>query len=103
MLALLVLLAGSWVSITTPNQSLLYRVRGLLVVAARRHRYLDDHGAGACALGVHAGARAEVRKVVWPTRQETMQTTLVVMVMVVVVGIFLWLLDMVCLLAGSSA
>lgn len=39
-------------------------------------------------------AQTEVRKVVWPTRQETVQTTLVVMVVVVIVAIFLWLLDM---------
>jgi preprotein translocase subunit SecE len=31
---------------------------------------------------------------VWPTRTEAVQTTLIVFVMVVVVGIFLWLLDM---------
>jgi preprotein translocase subunit SecE len=40
-------------------------------------------------------ARMEVRKVVWPTRQETIQTTLVVMAMVVVLGIVLWLFDMI--------
>jgi len=39
-------------------------------------------------------ARSEVRKVVWPTRQETMQTTLVVIVMVLILGIILWLFDM---------
>ena len=39
-------------------------------------------------------AQIEVRKVVWPTRQETVQTTLVVMVVVVIIAIFLWLLDM---------
>jgi preprotein translocase subunit SecE len=39
-------------------------------------------------------ARTEVRKVVWPTRQETMQTTLVVIVMVLILGIILWLFDM---------
>ena len=42
-------------------------------------------------------ARTEVRKVVWPTRAETIQTTLMVAVMVVLVAIFLWLLDMLLL------
>jgi preprotein translocase subunit SecE len=37
----------------------------------------------------------EVRKVVWPTRQETIQTTLIVIVMVFLLGILLWLFDMV--------
>jgi len=39
-------------------------------------------------------AQTEVRKVVWPTRQETIQTTLLVILMVVIVAILLWLLDM---------
>jgi len=43
--------------------------------------------------------RTEVRKVVWPTRAETMQTTMAVLFVVVVMGILLWLLDMVLLRA----
>ena len=39
-------------------------------------------------------AQIEVRKVVWPTREETLQTTMIVILMVVVIAIFLWLLDM---------
>lgn len=38
-------------------------------------------------------ARVELRKVVWPNRQETMQVTLVVIVMVLVLGLFFWGLD----------
>lgn len=38
-------------------------------------------------------ARGELRKVVWPTRQETTQTTLVVVAMVVVTALVLWGLD----------
>ena len=40
-------------------------------------------------------ARIELRKIVWPTRQETLQTTLVVFGFVVVAGVFFWLLDLV--------
>jgi preprotein translocase subunit SecE len=39
------------------------------------------------------GSRVELRKVVWPTRQETLQTTLVVLVAILVMGIFFWILD----------
>ena len=39
-------------------------------------------------------ARIELRKIVWPTRQETLQTTLVVFGFVIVAGIFFWLLDL---------
>ena len=40
------------------------------------------------------GSRVELRKIVWPTRQETLQTTLVVFVFVLLLGVFFWLVDM---------
>jgi preprotein translocase subunit SecE len=40
------------------------------------------------------GSRVELRKMVWPTRQETLQTTLVVFVFVLLLGVFFWLVDM---------
>ena len=39
------------------------------------------------------GSRGEIRKIVWPTRQETTQTTLAVFVFILVMGIFFWSLD----------
>ncbi len=36
----------------------------------------------------------ELRKIVWPTRQETIQTTIVVVIVVFVISIMLWLIDM---------
>lgn len=38
-------------------------------------------------------ARAELSRVVWPSRQETIQTTAVVILMVLFVGAFLWVVD----------
>ena len=38
-------------------------------------------------------AQVEVRKVVWPTRQETIQTTLLVIVVVILAALILWGLD----------
>ena len=35
----------------------------------------------------------EVKKVVWPTRKETMQTTAAVLAFVVVMALFLWMSD----------
>ena len=40
-------------------------------------------------------ARIELRKIVWPTREETGKMTAVVLMFVVVAGIFFWLLDLV--------
>ena len=38
-------------------------------------------------------AKAEMLKVVWPTRQETIQTTTIVMAMVTITGFILWGVD----------
>ena len=38
-------------------------------------------------------SRVELRKVVWPSTQETWQVTLVVFVMIVVLGLFFWGVD----------
>lgn len=38
-------------------------------------------------------ARAEIKKVVWPTREETVKSTGVVILVVVIIACFLWLLD----------
>ena len=39
-------------------------------------------------------ARNELRKVFWPTKDETWKTTLVVFIFAVVAGLFFWLLDL---------
>lgn len=38
-------------------------------------------------------ARSELRRVIWPNRQETLQTTLIVLVMVMIFALILWMLD----------
>ena len=38
-------------------------------------------------------SRVELRKVVWPTRQETVMTTVAVFAFVIVAGTFFWVLD----------
>lgn len=90
-----ILLVALWGFYFFAEHSLLLRVVVLLLVAG---------GAAAIALTSEPGrrlwrfavdARMEVRKVVWPTRQETVQTTLIVIVMVLILGILLWLFDMV--------
>jgi preprotein translocase subunit SecE len=38
-------------------------------------------------------SRVELRKVVWPSRQETLQTTAVVFGFITIAGLFFWVLD----------
>lgn len=69
------------------------RVLGLLVISGGAVAIALQTAPGRALWEFIADARMEVRKVVWPTRQETIQTTLIVMAMVVVVGLVLWLFD----------
>ncbi|NOR51608.1 MAG: preprotein translocase subunit SecE [Gammaproteobacteria bacterium] len=75
------------------EQSLLMRVVGLLVAVgvASAISLQTESGRGVWAFG--RGATIEIRKVVWPSRKETVQTTLMVLVMVIIVGIILWIFD----------
>ena len=56
-------------------------------------------GPGVRLWGFLKDSRTEVRRVVWPTRRETLQTTGVVFLAAVVVGLMLWLFDWVISLA----
>jgi len=81
------------------DQLLVVRVLGLLAAAGVSVFIAAQSTSGRNIISFISGSKAEVRKVVWPTRAETMQTTMAVMLMVLLVGIFLWLLDMVLLWA----
>jgi preprotein translocase subunit SecE len=75
------------------------RVLGLLAVAGIAVAVAYQTGVGRQVVGFVSGAQNEVRRMVWPTRTETLQTTMAVVFIVLVVGVFLWLLDMVLLRA----
>lgn len=76
------------------DYSTLVRVAGLLLAAGISVGVIATTELGANLLGFVQDSRGELRKVVWPTRQETLQVSLAVIAMVLVMGIFLWLLDM---------
>lgn len=69
------------------------RIGGLLVAVGLAATVLLQTGAGRNAWEFVGEARTEVRKIVWPTRKETTQTTLMVMVMVVIIAAILWMFD----------
>ena len=95
--AIAILLAGIGGFYYYADQSLLYRVLGVVGVAIVAAGIAFTTSTGHAILSFGREARAEVRKVVWPTRQETVQTTLMVVVAVIILGIFLWLIDMMLL------
>jgi preprotein translocase subunit SecE len=77
--------------------SLIMRVLGLLGMVIVALLVVLQTAVGRNVWKFAADARTEVRKVVWPNRQETIQTTLIVLFVVLLMGIFLWLVDMMLL------
>lgn len=73
---------------------LLYRVLGLVVIVLIVLGMILTTQVGRNVWHFVLESKQEVRKVVWPTRDETTRTTLLVFAMVFLVGLILWILDM---------
>jgi preprotein translocase subunit SecE len=92
-LAVLVLLGGFvgyyWFNDLASWQRLLILIGGMVLAGAIGF----FTRAGTALRDFLVESNFELRKVVWPTRQETIQTTLVIMVVVVILSILLGLID----------
>ena len=85
-----------------PETSTLLRVVGVLVAALIAAGIAVTSAPGRALWSFANDARTEVRKVIWPTRQETIQTTLAVLVIVLIVSIFLWGVDKILFMIVSA-
>jgi preprotein translocase subunit SecE len=93
-LVVLLLIAGAVAgNIYYAEQSLLYRVLALVAMALVAAFVAVQTEQGAAFWKLTKEARTEIRKVVWPTRQESTQTTLIVVGFVVLMSLLLWGLD----------
>ena len=88
-----ILIAGLAVFYFFAEQPLLYRVLGIVAAVIIAAVIALTTQRGRSFAGFMQDARTEVRKMVWPTRVETLQTTIVVFVVVVILAIFLWFID----------
>jgi len=92
--AVLVLIAvGVYGNSYFATESLLYRVLALVLLALLAGWLASRTAKGKAFMQLGLEARTEIRKVVWPTRQETTHTTLIVVVVVLIVALILWALD----------
>jgi len=91
--AISIVVAGLAVFYAVDIDSQLVRVSVLIlsIVAAGAVALWSTPGQNAWSFAKEA--RSEFRKIVWPTRRDTAQSTLIVIIMVILIGLFLWLLD----------
>ena len=85
--------AGVVGNIYFQEQSVLFRAVALVIVAAVALGLWLQTAMGTRFRTLYHGSRVELRKVVWPTRQETLQSSLVVLLVVAVISLVLWLFD----------
>ena len=71
----------------------MYRVLGIVGAVIVSLLVVSQTAMGRAGISFMADARMETRKVVWPTKQETIQVTMVVIFIVILVGLILWGLD----------
>lgn len=79
--------------------NVLIRVVGMLAGGAVAILVALASAPGKAAWAVVRDSRTEVRKVVWPTRKETMQTTAIILIVVLILGMLLWGVDSLLLLS----
>ena len=88
-----IVLGGIYANMVYATVPLIYRALagvGIAIVATALAMQTDY---GKAAWNLAKEARVEVRKVVWPSREETTQTTLIVVLVVTLVGLLMWGLD----------
>ena len=73
--------------------SVLYRAIAIVVVVGIAGFIAATTEKGSTFLSFAKESRTEVRKVVWPTRQEANQTTLIVLAATLIMALILWGLD----------
>lgn len=72
----------------------LYRVLALVSVIGAAVAVSFTTAKGRGLWGFMLEAKQEFKRIVWPTKDEAVRTTLMVFLMVFIVGLILWLLDM---------
>jgi preprotein translocase subunit SecE len=92
-LAVVLLVSGIGGQYYFASLSLLLRVAALLITTAVSLVLISRTQLGIKALGYWRESLAELRKVVWPTKQETIHSTVAVLVMVFAMGLVLWSID----------
>ena len=75
------------------QEALLYRVLGVILISGLGLFVLITTVEGKESLKIILESRTEIRRVVWPTRIETTQTVLIVVVAIVICALLLWGLD----------
>jgi preprotein translocase subunit SecE len=94
-LGLLLIVAGVFAYYYFGNLSSLVRMAILLAGVVAGLALAAFTGPGFAARRFLAESQFELRKVVWPTREETLRTTVIIIIVVVLLSLLLGLIDLI--------
>jgi preprotein translocase subunit SecE len=94
LLSIVILVGGIFAYYYYGSESVLLRTLGVLVAFVLAIWVALQSAQGKTLWAFIQSARVELRKVVWPTREEAVQTTIIVIVFAMIMGTFFWLLDL---------
>jgi len=93
LLIVAITLGGVYANTLFATEPVLYRAIVGLVLVGIAVAIMLQTALGKATWELAKESRVEIRKVVWPTRQETIQTTFIVVAVVIFVALILWMLD----------
>ncbi|HTR00742.1 MAG TPA: preprotein translocase subunit SecE [Candidatus Acidoferrum sp.] len=93
LIVLVLVVAGVYGNSHFSDYSWVYRSIALVVLAAVAAFIAGQTAKGRAFVELGVEAKTEIRKVVWPTREETTHTTLIVVAAVLVLALILYALD----------
>ena len=92
-LSLIIIIAGVAGFYAYTEYSVLYRTIAMIVAFGIAFFIASKTEWGSELIAFLRLSTVEMKKIVWPSKKETTQTTMIVGVMVLVIGIMLWIFD----------
>lgn len=92
-LALLLVSAGFALFYALPTMPIAWRILAIMIALLFGILVMSQSNAGKALLSYVKSSIEEGRKVVWPTRQESLRLTLLVFVFILLLSLFMWLID----------
>jgi preprotein translocase subunit SecE len=93
LIALALIVVGVWANYSYQMIDISFRIMGWIALVALSLAIILLTSQGKRVLAFAKDARAELFKVVWPTRKETVQTTMILIGLVILLSLIIWGLD----------
>lgn len=101
-IAIFLVAVYGYYQVSAMGYPLVVSILALLVGVAASVFVFVQTASGSALYSFFLSSNQELRRVIWPTRQETVQLTLVVVFVVLLFGLFLWVVDQILTLIRNG-